>query len=132
FPTWSPVMALHASAAANPDEVWAIMREVPSTNNDWVNSHLMDIALKLPPIMTASWAQREATRIADADGVFLWLPMSCRKVIEYLGGTGYEREALELAEALLDLRIVPDTSPRLGEPSEAADVERKRAALKVS
>ncbi|MCB9893342.1 MAG: hypothetical protein H6839_02715 [Planctomycetes bacterium] len=138
FPTWTPVLALHASAPVEPEVVWAIMQAIPKTDNDWVNGHLMDIALKLPTKeLAAKWAEREAARLEGVGSLHLWYPVGCRKMVERLAEEHEHKACLILAAALLELRAVADPRPALGESLAKArgatfEGERRTTVMKVS
>ncbi len=122
LPAWLPVLALQSLAKVDPEAVADVLDSLEETDNDWVSGHLMDVALSLPPALAVKWSTREARRIAKAENVYLWLPLSCRKMVEYLAKEGEIDAALDLAKAILGLRSEPDTRPSI---EQALGVKRK-------
>ena len=106
FPFWpeSRCLARMARSGAPPDLILRISLDVPDTDNVRVHEDLADIALALPPAMSARFVH--SARVWLRARYKLLLPGKLGALMEHLGDGGEVPACLQLARELLQIEAV--------------------------
>jgi hypothetical protein len=105
FPFWPESQYLARMAGEAPDQVAAVMAKIPATDNVRVHEDLAKAAATLPSSLAAKWAKTEAAWVAQQEHLYFLLPEALGELVQYLANTGELGAALELARALLGVRV---------------------------
>ncbi|MFE3329032.1 hypothetical protein [Streptomyces sp. NPDC059176] len=100
YPRWPASAYLARVAEADPEQVLAIAREVPETDNPFVNLDLVEAALRIPPAKAAKLASRAAT--AARGSRELINPVRYAALVAHCAENGDQAPALNLMAALID------------------------------
>jgi hypothetical protein len=123
FQPWaeSPYLVRIAGLADYQEKVLAIAREIPDTENIYVHEDLADIALVLPPHLSAGLVSKLQHCLENSRNVLL--PNKAGALVSHLAKGQQTKAALDLARTLL--AVIPRPSLQ----KAAADAEEPEALL---
>lgn len=103
FPPWPEARYLARMAQHEPELVAKIIRDMPDTDNAWIQQELVDAALAMPT-ETAAQLVEKVRGWAGAPYLYPLLPEKIGQFMACLAEAGRTAEALDIAEALLEPR----------------------------
>jgi hypothetical protein len=103
FPVWPPSQYLARMAGEAPEEVFAVLRDLPDSDNERVREDLTAAALALPLEMSAEIATRQARWVSEREHLY-FAEVGLSSLVVRLADEGRLDAALELAAPLLELR----------------------------
>lgn len=101
-PPWPQSKYLARMAAFSPEEVHAAAMSVPDSDNVQIHEDLADVALALPPELGAQFVPKARRWLQSP--YLLHLPEKLGKLVVRLADAGQTEAAVDLAEALFELR----------------------------
>lgn len=101
FPIWPESQYLTRVAAQAPDEVAAIAKEIPDTDNPRVHQDILQIAAELPGTTAAQLARKESKWLRSYEGNLVSLPSAAPSLLVKLAENEQIEAALELARIFL-------------------------------
>jgi hypothetical protein len=101
FPTWPESQYLTRMAALAPDEVAAIVKAIPVTDNPRVHQDILEIAAELPGTTAAQLTRQESRWLRSYDGNLVSLPSAVPSLLVKLAESEQIETALELAGIFL-------------------------------
>lgn len=104
FPPWSESKYLARMAAFMPDEVLNVIQDMEETENTRVHEDLVDAAINMPPEKAATLTEHIKKWVLSP--YHFLLPKKVGDLIAHLARGGQKKEALDMANVLLE--IVPD------------------------
>jgi hypothetical protein len=107
FPPWSESQFLVRMATLEPETVLEVTLLIPETENVRIHEELADIALTLPPNLSVKLVSKATSWIESPYQTLL--PEKLGKLVSHLAQGGEADAALDLASALLALRMPEKT-----------------------
>lgn len=103
FPLWPESQYLKRMALVSPEQVHAVVVQIPETENLWVHCDLADAACKMPPRLAADWAGKETGWIRAKSYLHSPLPTRLGDLVIHLARGGEFDASFQLAFTLFEL-----------------------------
>ncbi len=128
FPPWPESQYLVRMAGNAPEIVKNVILDVPQTDNQRVHQDFVEAALRMPGVIAAEVAGKEAAWIREQKYLYILYPDKVSELIAHLAEEGEVVAALGLAGALLQLSPDPRPTTRIGEGEDAVELPRDAVA----